>query len=112
MAFHWIRGRVALGFSQCLGRFLNFVPRRHKSAPQIQWHDSVDFRVKRMGVKRGNGHCAFCGRQLMLGVATSGVRIFRCDSCGMFGQAMTPPKEFRPTQEELKRERNRWRVAS
>ena len=57
------------------------------------------------------GRCGFCGQRLELSVSESDIRIFRCKPCGLFGQAITPPRCFRPRPGEKRRERRLWRVA-
>lgn len=51
------------------------------------------------------GRCAFCGEPLVLSVSDAGTRIFRCEPCGLFGQAVTPPREFRPRPREKRRKK-------
>jgi len=72
----------------------------------------VNDSAKRLSKPIGNGRCGFCGQRLRLGVSSAGVRIFRCGTCGLFGQALTPPRKFRPKPSEKKRRRQRWHIAS
>jgi hypothetical protein len=58
------------------------------------------------------GRCPFCGRPLELSVSSSSIRIFRCVLCGLFGQAITPTRKYRPRQTEKANRRKSWRVAS
>jgi hypothetical protein len=60
----------------------------------------------------GTGCCPFCDASLALSVSKSGVRIFRCSDCGLYGQSTTPPRRFRARPRELRRERRLWHVAN
>jgi hypothetical protein len=72
----------------------------------------VNSKSKRLRKPITMGHCTFCGQPLALSVSDSGIRIFRCQPCGLFGQAVTPPRVFRPRPREKRRKRKLWRVAS
>jgi hypothetical protein len=71
----------------------------------------VNGKPKRLTKPITTGRCAFCGQPLGLSVSDSGIRIFRCEPCGLFGQAVTPPREFRPRPREKRRKRRLWRDA-
>ena len=66
--------------------------------------------AKRLSKPMGSGLCGFCAGRLSLSVSNAGVRIFRCTPCGLFGQALTPPRKFRPNPTEKKKRKRRWRI--
>ena len=74
------------------------------------WHMNAMIKPKVPRKQRQVVRCPFCRGRLELSISRSAVRIFRCRSCSLFGQAMTPPKIFWPRRKEVHRRRRRWHI--